>query len=177
MNTEQFKAVLGLHPTSRGMGWILATSPVDLVDFGVIRARGDVNLTCLNRFIGLLDTFAPAVIVIRDMLSEKVERVQRVQTLVGAIVRTAKLRNIEVKLFQESEVLKHFERFGAMTRDEIIAFLADNIDALSSRRPPKRRTWMSINPRTGLFDAAALLVAFFVERDLLDHPFPPPLPA
>lgn len=159
------------------MGWILATSPVDLVDFGVIRARGDVNLTCLNRFIELIDTFAPAVIVIRDVLGERVERVKRIKTLVEAIVRTSRLRSIEVKLLQEGEVTKHFERFGAKTRDEIIAFLADNIDALSSRRPPKRQTWMSIDPRTGLFDAAALMVAFFVERDLLDHPFAPPLPA
>lgn len=173
MNTEHFKAVLGLHPTSRGMGFVLATSPVDLVDFGVIRARGDVNLTCLTRFIELLDTFSPAVIVVRDVLGEPFKRVKRIQTLVEAIVRTSKLRNIEVNLFQESEVRKHFERFGAKTRDEIIAFLADNIEALSSRRPPKRRAWMTIDPRTGLFDAAALMVTFFVERDLLEHPFAP----
>ena len=172
MNTEQFKAVLGLHPTSRGMGWILATSPVDLIDFGVIRARGDVNLKCLTRFTEIVDLFSPAVIVLRDMGGERIERVERIKTLVSAMVRTAKLRNVEVKLFRESEVKKHFERFGKKTRDDIIAFLADNIDALASRRPPKRQTWMPSDARVALFDATALMVAFFIERDLLDHPFP-----
>lgn len=171
MKQEKYQAVLGVHPTARGMGWVIAASPLTLIDWGIIRASGDKNATCLRRISELIETFSPAVIVIRHASGSSRKRVKRVQRLVTAVVQLARTRNIEIKLFAEKQVRTHFERFGAKTREDIAQFLASNIDALSSRIPPKRKPWMSEDARMGLFDAAALVVAFFIERDLLDDPF------
>jgi hypothetical protein len=171
MNPEKYQAVLAVHPTARGMGWVIATSPLTLIDWGIIRAKGDKNATCLRRITALIETFSPAVIVIRHAAGSSRKRIKRIQRLVTAVVQLARTRNIEIQLSAEKQVRSHFERFGARTREEIAQFLASNIDALSSRVPPKRRPWMSEDARLGLFDAAALAVAFFIERDLMENPF------
>jgi len=171
MNHEQYNAVLSVHPTASGMGWVIATSPLTLIDWGVIRANKETNATCLRRIASLIHTFAPAVIVVRHAAGSSRARVKRIQRLITAVVQLARTRNIEIRMITEKEVRKHFERFGAKTREEIAAFLASNIDALSSRMPRKRKPWMKEDARLGLFDAAALMVAFFVERDLNDDPF------
>jgi hypothetical protein len=171
MIQDKYLAVLAVHPTARGMGWAIATSPLTFIDWGIIRARGDKNATCLRRITELIETFSPAVIVLRHASGSSRRRVKRIQRLVTAIVQLAHNRNIELQMFAEKQIRSHFERFGAKTREDIAQFLASNIDALSSRIPPKRKPWMSEDARLGLFDAAALVVAFFIERDLMDDPF------
>jgi hypothetical protein len=171
MKQEQYHAVLSVHPTARGMGWVIATSPLTLIDWGVIRANNDTNATCLRRIAKLIETFSPAVIVIKHAAGSSRTRVKRIQRLITAIVQLARTRSIEIQLFAEKQVRAHFERFGAKTREDVAMFLATNIDALSSRLPPKRKPWMSEDARLGLFDAAAVMVAFFIERDLMDDPF------
>lgn len=171
MNQEKYQAVLAVHPTARGMGWVIATSPLTFIDWGIIRAKGDKNATCMRRITDLINAIPPAVIVIRFASGSSRKRVKRIQRLVTAIIQLARTRNIEIQLFAEKQIRSHFERFGAKTREDIAQFLASNIDALSSRIPPKRRPWMSEDARLGLFDAAALAVAFFIERDLMEDPF------
>lgn len=171
MKQKQYNAVLCVHPTARGMGWVIATSPLTLIDWGVIRANNDTNAVCLRRITQLIDTFSPAAIVVRHAAGSSRARVKRIQRLLTSIVQLAQTRNIEIRTFAEKEVRRHFARFGAKTREEIAMVLASNIDALSSRLPRKRQPWMSEDARLGLFDAAALMIAFFIERDLNDDPF------
>lgn len=171
MKQEQYLAVLAVHPTARGMGWVIATSPLTLIDWGVIQAKQDKNATCLRRITQLIDTFSPAVIVLRHAAGSSKKRVKRIQRLITAVMQLARTRNTEIQLVTAKQVSDHFERFGARTREEIAQFLASNIDALASRLPPKRKLWMSEDARLGLFDAVALAVSFFMERDLNDDPF------
>lgn len=171
MNQDKYQVVLAVHPTARGMGWVIAISPLTFIDWGIIRAKGDKNATCLRRITELIETFSPAVIVIRHASGASRARVKRIQRLVTTVVQLARTRNIEIQMLAEKQVRSHFERFGAKTREEIAQFLASNIDALSSRIPPKRKPWMSEDARLGLFDAAAIAIAFFIERDLMDDPF------
>jgi hypothetical protein len=174
MKSEKYEVILGLHPTTRGMGWVLATSPVAMVDWGIIHARGDKNAVCLKRISELVSTFSPAVLVMRHPAGSNRKRTKRIQKLVASVLTLARGRGIEVKLFAERDVRSKFERFGTSTREEIAKLLAKNIEALSSRLPPKRKPWKSEDARLGLFDAAALVVAFFVKRDLIADPFATP---
>src|SRR5262249_11839815 len=151
-----YQVVLALHPTSRGMGWVLATSPVAMVDWGIVHARGDKNAVCLKRVAELVSTFSPAVLVMRHAAGSNRARTKRIQKLITAVLSLARGRGIEVKLFTEKDVLTKFERFGSSTREDIAKVLATNIEALSSRLPPKRKPWKSEDARLGLFDAAAL---------------------
>jgi hypothetical protein len=45
---------------------------------------------------------------------------------------------------------------------EVASALAKQFPALASRLPPKRKIWQSEDYRMGIFDAAALGVAYFV---------------
>ena len=171
MKSEKYEVILGLHPTTKGMGWVLATSPVAMVDWGIIHARGDKHAVCLKRITELVSTFSPAVLVMRHAAGSNRKRTKRIQKLITSVLALARGRGIEVKLFADKDVRRKFERFGISTREEIAKLLATNIEALSSRLPPKRKPWKSEDARLGLFDAAALVVSFFVERDLIDDPF------
>jgi hypothetical protein len=172
MNKTKYAIVLGLHPTTAGMGWVVATSPLGLVDWGVIRARGDKNTVCLKRVSELLDTYAPEAVVLRHPAGSSRRRVMRVARLVTAVTGLAQNRGSDVTLIAKREVKRIFARFGVSTRHEIAEFLAANIDALASRLPPRRKPWMREDERLGLFDAAALMVCHFVTRDLDQDPFP-----
>lgn len=171
MKQEQYNAVLSVHPTARGMGWVIATSPLTLIDWGVIRSSNNTNAVCLRRITQLIDSFSPVAIVMRHAAGSSRARVKRIRRLLTSIAELARTRNIEIKTFAEREVRQHFDRFGAKTREDIAMVLASNIDALASRLPRKRQPWMSEDARLGLFDAAALMVSFFIERDLNDDPF------
>src|SRR5258706_3796970 len=135
MKSEKYEVILGLHPTTRGMGWVLATSPVAMVDWGIIHARGDKNAACLKRIAELVSTFSPAVLVMRHAAGSNRTRTKRIQKLIASVLALARGRGIEVKLFAEKDVRAQFERFGTSTREEIAKLLAKNIEALSSRLP------------------------------------------
>lgn len=171
MNTTQ--TVLGLHPTVAGMGWVLATSPLSLVDWGIVYPGSNKNAKALRRAEYLIKTFSPSVIVMRHAAGTSRKRVKRIQSLMNSVKHLAKRNGIEFKVYSAGEVKGRFERFGVATRHEIAAFLAANIPELASRLPPKRKPWLPEDTRLGLFDAMAIVIAFFIERDLLDNPFPP----
>lgn len=162
--------VLSVHPTNRGMGWVLAASPVDLIDWGIARVKGDRNAMCLKKIQEIVRTFAVDVIVMRRE-SENSKRRKRIHNLTNSVSQFAHDFGIEFRLFSRADVAKKFARFGATSRESVAEVLAQNIDALSSRLPPKRELWKSEDARLGLFDAAALMVTYFMERDLTENPF------
>jgi len=48
---------------------------------------------------------------------------------------------------------------------EVASALAQQFPALASRLPPRRKCWQSEDYRMGIFDAAAVGVAYFVRRE------------
>lgn len=174
MTNEKYRAVLGLHPTVAGMGWVLAAEPLSLVDWGVVYPGTDKNAAALKRAQKLIETFSPATIVMRSPAAASRMRVKRIRSLIASIKQIARRQNIEFKIYPGAEVKTHFSRFGVTTRHEIASLLVANFPELASRLPPKRRPWLPEDSRLGLFDAVALVVAFAIERDLIDKPLRKP---
>lgn len=163
MSNAAYDTTLVLRPIANGLGWIVAASPVDLLDWGVVRLRRDRSLT-LRRISQLAETYGPSAIVMPVASASSKRRLRRKERLIRAVETLAAGRGIEVKLYTRDQVRLCFERLGAANRYEIATMLAARFDGLASRLPPKRKPWMSEDSRMSLFDAAALAVTYFAER-------------
>ncbi len=88
-------------------------------------------------------------------------RAPRVKELNARIAELADLRGIIVRQYSRAEVIEYFADFGASTKQKIAETIAKQIPALSLYVPPARKPWMSEDPRTGIFEAAALAWMYF----------------
>jgi Holliday junction resolvasome RuvABC endonuclease subunit len=154
--------ILGLHPTSSGMGWILFSGPFSPHDWGIRVTRGhDKNRKCLTHLRKLIARYQPEIIVLEAFERRTSARATRIERLGRAIVSLAASENIDVEIFTRGEVKAHFSRLGAITRQEVAEAIARHIPALSHRVPRPRRAWESDPPRMALFSAAALVITHY----------------
>lgn len=77
----------------------------------------------------------------------------------------ARSRGIKLELYARGRIRRSFEPLGATTRYDIAKLLSQSINELALRLPPQRRPWMTEDGRMALFDAAAMAVTYFRERD------------
>jgi Holliday junction resolvasome RuvABC endonuclease subunit len=156
--------VLAIHPVTSGFGWVIFSSPLSSIDWGVVTIKGkkeDRNGRCLERFGKLLDQFQPAVLVVEQFEGRPSRRSKRIQRLGRAFLRLAQTRGIEEYVYSRNEIASAFEPFGVKTRRQTAATIATHIDAFGHLLPPTRKIWQPENPRSSLFDAAALAIAYF----------------
>lgn len=153
--------VLGIHPTSRGFGWVLFEGQMTPVDWGLASAKTGRNAKLLRRFERLLNRYQPAVIVLEQFEGHPGGRVGRIQSLCRSLVHIAHCRGVEAFIYERAVVRTCFASIGAKTRYEIAQAIAQRIDAFRRRLPPVRKQWESDDGRLGLFDAAALAITYF----------------
>jgi len=77
------------------------------------------------------------------------------------IERQARSRRIPVRCISRRDVNRAFVGFES-NKYEVASALARQFPDLALRLPPKRKCWQSEDYRMGVFDAAALGVAYFV---------------
>lgn len=151
--------VLGVHPTSRGFGWIVFEGPFAPHDWGNVIARGgDKNAKCLAQVEKLLSRFEPDTIVLEAFEKRRSARADRIAHLGRAITALAADRGIAVAIFTRGEVKACFASVGALSRQQIAEAVSRHLPALAHRIPKPRRPWESDNPRMALFSAAALVL-------------------
>ena len=151
--------VLGLHPTSKGFGWVVFRGPDAPIDWGLASARSRRPARLLSRFERILNRHEPVILVLE--VFEHSERIERIKIFCREIVHVAGCKGIRTQTLLAKEVQKHFLQQGARTRHEIASAVAQHMEAFAHRLPPKRRAWMSLDPRRSLFDAAALVITYF----------------
>jgi transposase InsO family protein len=81
------KVVLGLHPTSRGFGWILFEDVRLPLDWGTVDIRRDKNAIALSRIKSMLDKHQPTILAMERHDAEGARRSQRIRQLYLAVVR------------------------------------------------------------------------------------------
>lgn len=155
------RRVLAIDPAAKGFGFAVMEPGTGLVAWGTRDARDDKYGTALRRAAELLDTYRPAIVVLEDCRAEGSRRRPHVRRLLRSIERLAAQRGVKVRLVPPSTRLAAFAEAGATTKYQVATALAERFPVLRHRLPPVRKPWMTEDHRMGIFDAVALLVAFF----------------
>ena len=153
---------LGLHPTTRGLGWIVFSGPFAPHDWGhVVARKGDKNALCLHYIDKLLTRFEPETLVLEAYEKHGSIRADRIARLGRAIVALAVERRIDAAVYPRGDVKACFANVGASTRQQIAEAIARHLAPLRHRAPKPRKPWEADPPRMALFSAAALVLTHY----------------
>src|SRR5712691_9031084 len=158
------KRVLALDVHPRSFGFVVFEGPNRMLDWGVRSFRTGVNavkISAAQKFLALLDEFRPSAVVVRERLARKTAKQTK---MLATIESQARSRRIPVRYLSRRDVNRAFVGFES-NKYEVASALALQFPALASRLPPRRKCWQSEDYRMGIFDAAAVGVAYFVRRE------------
>jgi hypothetical protein len=154
--------ILAIAPLSRGLGYAVMEGPERLVACGnkaILRDKNAAALAWANRFIQF---YQPEVLVLPDVAAADTRRATRIKTLHRKIVAWAGKKHLKVRLVSVTRVRTQLLGAAKGTKFAVAKTLAEKFPTeLASRLPPKRRPWMSEDPRMDIFDAAGLAAAFW----------------
>jgi hypothetical protein len=161
--TEQSseKRVLALDVHPRSFGFVVFEGPNRMLDWGIRSFRPGVNavkIPAAKKLLAVLTDFTPSAIVIWKPDG------RRNTKMLAVIERQASSRRIPIRFISRGDVDRAFVGFES-NKYEVASVLARQFPALASKLPPKRKCWQSEDYRMGIFDAAAVGVAYFVRRE------------
>ena len=157
--------MIAIAPLSRGLGYAVMEGPDKLVACGnkaILRDKNAGALAWVNRF---MQFYQPDVLVLPNVTAADTRRAARIKTLHRQIVAWAGKKNVKVRLVSVTQVRTQLLRDSKGTKFAVAQMLASKYPTeLGLRLPPKRRPWMSEDPRMDIFDAVSLAVAFWERR-------------
>lgn len=153
------RRVLGIAPSSRGVGFAVMEGKDTLVDWGIKLVKGNRNERSLANVADLLALYEPDTIAMEDPKSKGCRRASRIEVLIKEISELAEHENVRVKLFARRELRRGFFPTGLGTKQALAELLATRFSKeLGKRTPRKRKLWMSQDSRMDMFDAVGLAV-------------------
>lgn len=156
--------ILGIDPIARGFGFVVLEHPWTLLDWGVKDVRDDKEVTTLAKVRDLVNLYHPSVLVLEDCTAPGSRRGLRIVHLTDVIAEEARKLDLPVAPVSAVQVQRTFAPMGARTKRQMIRVIIAQFPALELWKPPVRKTWMSEDPRTAIFDAAAFALAYLDER-------------
>jgi hypothetical protein len=157
--------VLALYPTTRGIGFVVATAPLSPIDWGTKDAEGDnKNAQCLEKAAALIEAHQPDVLLLEDPTAPGSLRRPRILRLSKALAALANTQALDVYPFTYAAVRECFGEFGVRSRYDIAMAIAKSVPAFEEFLPPPRRAWETEHARMSVFNAAALVMTFFATR-------------
>ncbi len=149
--------VIGIAPSSRGVGFAVVEGAEVLIDWGVKTVKGDKNARCMSHVGNLINRYEPDVIAIEDARSGIGRRSPRVQVLLLEIADLARRNGIELREFSRKHMTMRTLGTKRGTKDALAEHIATVFpEELGFRLPGARRPWMSVDSRMDIFDAVAL---------------------
>jgi hypothetical protein len=125
----------------------------------ILRDKNAGSLAWVNRFIKF---YQPDVLVLPDVTAADTRRVARIKTLHRKIVAWAGKQQLKVRLISVTQLRGKLLGDAKGTKFAVAQTLAEKFPVeLGTRLPPKRRPWMSEDPRMDIFDAVGLAAAFW----------------
>src|SRR6266853_3466127 len=155
---ERRVLALDVHP--RSFGFVVFEGPNRMLDWGVRSFRTGVNavkISAAQKFLALLDEFRPSAVVVRERLTRRTAGHTK---MLATSESQARSRRIPARYLSRRDVNRAFVGFES-NKYEVASALAQQFPALASRLPPRRKCWQSEDYRMGIFDAAAVGVAYF----------------
>jgi len=161
MKVKREALVMAFYPNARGFAHVIFEGPLTPVDWGVSEVRrGRRRLDAyVRRLSVLIDRYHPDVLVLRGGSKER--NLPAMQAAIDAIATLAEGTGVQSCTMSRKEVQRAFAHLGSRTRYAIAGWIAKHIPTLGPLMPPARKIWNGEDRRMGLFDAAALALAFF----------------
>ena len=157
--------ILAIAPLSRGLGYAVMEGSDKLVACGnkaILRDKNGKALAWVNRFIQF---YQPDVLVLPNVTAADTRRATRIKTLHRKIVAWAGKLQLKLRLVSVTQVRTQLLGAAKGTKFDVARTLAEKFPTeLGQRLPPKRRPWMSEDPRMDIFDAVGMAVAFWPLR-------------
>lgn len=162
MSSSNQVRILAIAPLSRGLGYAVMEGPDKLVASGnkiILRDKNAGALAWVNRF---MQFYQPDVLVLPNVTASDTRRAARIKMLHRQIVAWAAKKKVKVRLVSVTQVRTQLLGDARGTKFAVAQMLAAKYPTeLGLRLPPKRRPWMSEDPRMDIFDAVGLAVAFW----------------
>lgn len=158
---EVQKLVLAIDPAPRGFGYALFEGPQNPLDWGITEVRILKNITSLKKIKELVTFYQPDVLVLEDCAGDKSRRCKRVQKLIAKTEEFSISQKIQVVKYSRNRIQEVFSMFHAKTKYQISRKICEWLPEFSPRIPPKRKVWMSEDPRMSIFDAASLVLTYY----------------
>jgi hypothetical protein len=162
MINNQTVRILAIAPLSRGLGYAVMEGPDHLLACGnkaILRNKNARALAWVKKFIQF---YQPDILLLPDVNAADTRRAPRIKTLHRNIVTLAKRQQLTARLISVTQV--RVQLFGTPkgTKQAVAEALAKTFPVeLALRLPPKRRPWMSEDPRMDIFDAVGLAAGFW----------------
>jgi Holliday junction resolvasome RuvABC endonuclease subunit len=153
--------VLGVHPTSRGFGWMLFEGPLSPFDWGTVEIEHDKHHGTLARIKKLSARYRPSVLILEEFEGEATRRARRIRRICHAIISAADDWEVAVAVYSRAQIQSAFATTGARTRAEIAHAVLTNVAALRYRTPPPQKPWIGEHPNTSLFSATACVLTHY----------------
>lgn len=154
-----------MDPCTRGFGFAVMEGLEFLVDWGMKEARGDKNAACLESLDALLQVYRPDRLVMESCVAEGTRRCKRVKDLMLEMFKLALRHGIIGAPIPPSAVRDTFEEWKAHNKHEIATVIGNLYPELIPRMPPERKCWMNEDPRMHIFDAMALGITYFHNKN------------
>jgi len=157
----QYPRILAIAPSTSGFGLAVVEGINTLADWDSKRVRKDKNNGCMAQVEKAIARYQPDVLVLEDSLQKENRRSPRIKALMKRIMALAKKRGVQVTVLPRKDVRAVFFSDGLGTKDALAKLVAERFpEELARHLPPKRREWMSEDPRMAMFEAVALALAF-----------------
>jgi len=159
---EQRILAIDLH--QRSFGFVVFEGSQLILDWGARSFRGGVNKVRVPfraKLAILLEGYVPDAIVLER------PRTARLARIIGKIRAEAKIHKIAVRLVSPKAIEQTFLGRND-NKDQIASVIAERFPELLFVLPPKRRPWQSEDYRMSIFDAAAVGIASFGRKAVID---------
>ena len=157
--------ILAIAPTSRGFGYAVMEGQDWLMAHGnkaILKNKNAGALKWVDKFIRF---YQPSVLMLPDVNASDTHRAARIKTLHQQIGALARKHQIKLKLVRSTTMRERLLGDSKGTKQAMAEKLAEMFPKeLKSRLPPKRRPWMSEDPRMDIFDAVSLVVMFWPQE-------------
>jgi hypothetical protein len=169
MTASAQKRVLAIDPTHRGFGYVIFEGPDFLIDWGVRHVVSPKNKASIAAAAELITRYHPRIMVLEDVAAKGCRRCRRVRELVDGLEWYGRERGVTVRKIAQARVKNTFLSLGIRNKAQMTRFIAVRFPELTGSVPPERKSWMSEDLRTAIFDAAAIVLAFFLASKAPDQ--------
>lgn len=160
MKTE-FERALGISPNDRGFGYVVLEGPTRLVDWKVKRVPRPKNQKTIEALDELLGLYMPSYLILDAPDDLASPRGHRIKGLLRDLANCAADRGVIPVPVPRQVVADLFEPMEASTRREVAELLTVQFPELLPYLPPRRRLWDSESRAMSVFNAAAMVLAFY----------------
>jgi Holliday junction resolvasome RuvABC endonuclease subunit len=174
MTATNIHRLLSIDLCNRGIGFIVLEPPDRLVDWGIKRVANTDGAKAVAAVRDLLELYRPGLLVLEDCTGRNNRRGARVRLLIFQFMALAKEKRTPVKTYSVAQVQKAFAKRSAFTKRQIACAVALQLPVLVRFLPPLRKIWMSEDPRSSIFDAAAFALTYMdgiQGQNAADFPF------